>query len=113
MPTTTETTSRIADNAAQTADNAIKATQRATNGALDGLSNTVHRAAEQASALAQRSLDSAREGSQKIRARVQDASDSTVGYIKEEPFKAVLIAAATGAALMALVSLVSRSRRHD
>jgi hypothetical protein len=36
-----------------------------------------------------------------------------VGYIKDEPVKAMLIAAATGAALMALVGLVSRSRSAD
>jgi ElaB/YqjD/DUF883 family membrane-anchored ribosome-binding protein len=126
MPTTTptETSNRIADAAAQSADQAIKSTQRVANGALDGLSNTVkdlhdqatpllNRAAEQASALAHRSLESAREGTQKIRSQVQHASESTAGYIKEEPFKAVLIAAATGAALMALISLVSRSRHHD
>ena len=35
--------------------------------------------------------------------------DKTVGYIKEEPVKAMLIAAAAGAALMALVALLGRS----
>ena len=111
--TTNDATKNIADSAAQSADQAITATQRATNSALDSLSSTVNRAAEQASALAHRSLESAREGTQKIRSQVQNASDSTVGYIKDEPFKAVLIAAATGAALMALVSLLARSRRSD
>jgi ElaB/YqjD/DUF883 family membrane-anchored ribosome-binding protein len=33
-----------------------------------------------------------------------------VQYVRAEPVKAVLIAAATGAALMALVGLMSRSR---
>lgn len=41
------------------------------------------------------------------------ATDSTVSYIKDEPVKAMLIAAATGAALAALMSLLSRSRRGD
>jgi hypothetical protein len=35
-----------------------------------------------------------------------------VAYIRDEPVKAMLIAAATGAALMALINLVSRSRHH-
>ena len=39
------------------------------------------------------------------------AQDTTVGYIKDEPVKSMLIAAATGAALMALVSMMSRSGR--
>ena len=34
------------------------------------------------------------------------ASDLTVNYIKDEPVKSILIAAATGAALMGLVSLM-------
>jgi ElaB/YqjD/DUF883 family membrane-anchored ribosome-binding protein len=41
------------------------------------------------------------------------ATDSTVNYIKDEPLKAMLIAAATGAALMALMALLNRSRQSD
>lgn len=41
--------------------------------------------------------------------KTQHAADSTTHYIREEPIKSVLIAAATGAVLMALVGLVSRS----
>ncbi len=40
---------------------------------------------------------------------VEHANESTTRYIKEEPLKAVLIAAATGAALMALLNLVCRA----
>ena len=46
----------------------------------------------------------------KTRDRAAKVSDNTVGYIKDEPMKSMLIAAATGAALMALVSLVTRNR---
>jgi hypothetical protein len=48
-----------------------------------------------------------------LRDKALRASDNTVGYIKDEPVKAMLIAAATGAALMALVSLITRSHRAD
>ena len=41
----------------------------------------------------------------------QRAADSAVGYVKDEPIKAMLIAAATGALLMGLVALLSRSSR--
>jgi ElaB/YqjD/DUF883 family membrane-anchored ribosome-binding protein len=34
----------------------------------------------------------------------------TVAYVKDEPIKAMLIAAATGALLMGLITLISRSR---
>ena len=111
----------IADHAAQSADNAIKSTQRATNNAFNSLSGTVqdireqaapllNRATEQASALAQRGIDSVRDTSQQLRDTARRASDSTVGYIRDEPVKSMLIAAATGAGLMALVSLMGRSR---
>ena len=49
---------------------------------------------------------------QSLRDSADAASNRTVGYIKDEPVKAVLIAAATGAALMALLSLVSHARHR-
>lgn len=116
-----EQSNSLADEAAQSVDQAIKSTQRVANEALDSLAGTVqdmrqqaapllNRAAEQASALAQRGVDSVRDTSQQLRDKAVRASDSTVNYIKDEPVKAMLIAAATGAALMALVSLMSHSR---
>ena len=113
----------LVDQAARSADNAIRSTQRATNDALDSLAGTVqdvrneatpllNRASEQASALAQRGVNAVRDSSQQLRDRAVRATDSTVMYIKDEPLKAMLIAAATGAALMALVGLLSRSRHR-
>ena len=112
--------SPLVDQAALSADNAIRSTQRAANNALDGLAGTVqdvrqqvtpmiNRATEQASALAQRGMDAVRETSQQVRERAVRVSDGTVGYIRDEPVKSVLIAAATGAVLMALVGLMGRS----
>lgn len=119
----TEQTNGLVDQAAQAADNAIKATQRLANGGLDGLAGSVqdarhqvapllNRASEQAGALAQRSVSALRDGAQGLRDRATRATDTTVMYIKDEPLKAMLIAAATGAALMALVGMLSRSRRQ-
>jgi ElaB/YqjD/DUF883 family membrane-anchored ribosome-binding protein len=65
---------------------------------------------EQASAMAHHGMDSVRDTSHLLRAKAEHAADTTVNYIKEEPVKVVLIAAAAGAALLALVSLVARSR---
>jgi ElaB/YqjD/DUF883 family membrane-anchored ribosome-binding protein len=119
--THTDQPNSLADKAAQSADNAIKSTQRVANAALDSLADTVqdvrhqaapllNRASEQASALMQRGVDSVRDTSQRLRDNALRVSDSTVTYIKDEPVKAMLIAAATGAALMALISLMTRSR---
>ncbi|MBX3623454.1 MAG: hypothetical protein KF892_00460 [Rhizobacter sp.] len=121
-PTATATT--VADQAAGKADQAIRSTQRMANDALDGLSDSVNsassrvsplinRATEQATAFAQKSVDAVRQTSQQLRDKAMHASDTTASYIRNDPIKSVLIAAATGAALMALVSLVTRSRHHD
>jgi len=98
--------------------------EKAAGQALDHLAGTVddlrqeaapllHRAADKASAFAHRGVDAVLEGSHQLRDRARQAGDVTVGYIKDEPVKSMLIAAATGAALMALVGLISRSRSHD
>jgi ElaB/YqjD/DUF883 family membrane-anchored ribosome-binding protein len=119
--TTTEESNRLVDQAAHSADEAIRATKTYANHALDGVSGAVnevrHQAApllnaasEQVNALAQRGVDAVKDGSQQLRERAQQASDKTAGYISQDPIKAMLIAAATGAALMALIGLMGRSR---
>jgi ElaB/YqjD/DUF883 family membrane-anchored ribosome-binding protein len=112
----------LAGQTAQSADVAVKSTQRAASEALESLVQAAHeirddavapllnRAAEQASAFATRGVDAVRQGSQQVRARAQQASLSTVNYVKGEPVKAMLIAAATGAALLAIVRLLTRPR---
>jgi ElaB/YqjD/DUF883 family membrane-anchored ribosome-binding protein len=115
-----EKSTNLIDQATQTADQAIKSTQQAANEALESLADAVHdlqhqaapmlgRATDQVSALAHRGVDSVRETSHQLRLKATHASDNTVNYIKDEPIKSILIAAATGAALMALISLISRA----
>ena len=70
----------------------------------------LERASTHISNLAHDGIDAVRGGSRHLRDSAQQASKQTVGYIRQEPVKAMLMAAATGAALMALVSLVTRSR---
>jgi ElaB/YqjD/DUF883 family membrane-anchored ribosome-binding protein len=114
----------LVDQATQSADQMIKSTQRATNSAFDGLVEGVQelrgsaapmldQASERAASLAQRSLDAIRNGSQQLRDTARNTRAGTVHYVRHEPVKAMLIAAATGAALMALVTLASRSRSSD
>jgi ElaB/YqjD/DUF883 family membrane-anchored ribosome-binding protein len=86
-----EKSSTIAEQASQSVDQVLKATQ-------------------QVSSMAHRGMDSVRETSHQLRVKADRASENTVSLIRQEPVKSVLIAAATGAALMALVSFVSRSR---
>jgi ElaB/YqjD/DUF883 family membrane-anchored ribosome-binding protein len=114
--------SGYADQAADSANSAIRSTQNVANNTFDRLSDKVedvrsqaapllNRLSSQAEAAARRSADALRETSAQLRDRALQASDTTVGYIKDEPIRAVLIAAATGAALMALIALMSRSSR--
>ena len=118
---TLEQSNGLVDQVAQTADNAIRSTQHLANSALDSLAGSVqdarheaapllNRAGEQASALAQRGVNAVRDSSLRLRDSAVQAKDGAVLYIKDEPLKSMLIAAAAGAALMALVGLLSRSR---
>lgn len=105
-----EEPSSLADHAAESATHAIHSTQRVANQALDSVTASVQDLRHQASVLAQRGANSVRDSSKQLRDKAQRASDNTLNYIKDEPIKSVLIAAATGAALMALISLMASSR---
>ncbi len=113
----------LADKAASKADGALDATRRAANTALDSLHEAVEdlhdevpgalsRAAAQADRLARKSIDLARDASSEVRTRVLRATDQTADYIKGDPLKSVLIAAATGAVLAAVIGLLARSDRR-
>ena len=110
----------LADKANQSAQDAIKSTQGLVSDALNDLSGradnlrndakpVIDRVGRQASAIAQRSADAIRERSQQLRDTALQASDRAVDYIRDEPVRSVLMAAATGAALMGLVALLARS----
>jgi len=114
----------LLDPASRTVDQAIRSSQHAASAALDGMAESVQalrrelgpligRTADEASTLTHRGMDAVKEASHQVRARAEHASESTVSYIRAEPVKATLIAAATGAALMGIVCLMSRSHgRH-
>lgn len=113
----------LTEQANKTAQDAIKATQGMVSDALNDLTGRVQdlrddtlpaleRVSRQASKLAQRSADLVRDSSQQLRDSARQASDRTVGYIRDEPVRSVLLAAAAGAALMALVALMARSRDY-
>jgi len=118
-----EQSNNFSGEAVQSADQAKKSTASLANDGIGSLSDTLkdirqqaapmlNRTTEQASELAQRGVDSVLDTSHQLKEKALRASHNSVNYIKEEPVKSMLIAAATGAALMALVSLVSRSRDH-
>ncbi len=93
-----------------------------TRQALDGVAASAQRARDEAmprlDAAADRAdavIDSAshrvRDAAESLRGRAQQATNSAQAYVKEQPMKSVLWAAAGGAALMALASLALRNTR--
>ena len=111
----------LLDQTSESADRASRSGRRYANEALDQVSATlsdtrsrmrpvVDRVTTHAGDYARRSMDAMRDSSSRLREGAYRASDNTVGYIKDEPVKSILVAAAAGAALMALVSYLSRSR---
>jgi ElaB/YqjD/DUF883 family membrane-anchored ribosome-binding protein len=79
----------------------------------DSVAPLIDDASEQANELAQRVVEVIRESTQQLQAKASNASALTRAYIRDEPVKSLLIAAATGAGLMALLSFSLRSRHRD
>jgi ElaB/YqjD/DUF883 family membrane-anchored ribosome-binding protein len=111
----------VIDQTTESADHAIQAAQRVAADALDSLANALQAlraqaeplldgVADETSAVVHRGMNALHDRSRHLRASARQASDSTVGYIQHEPVKSMLIAAATGAALMGLVSLMRNPR---
>ena len=116
--------STLAEQATHSAEHAIDSGQRVAAAGLDSLSSNVQdirhqaspmieRASERVSDLVHRGTSRVRGATHQLQERAHKVSNSTVNYVRDEPVKSVLIAAATGAALVAVASLVRRARaRH-
>lgn len=113
------TADRLSGRAGYAFDDTLDATQRAARRSLERLSDgademrdqfapRLQRWAGQASELARRSGEAMRHGSERLRDGALHASDRTVGYVRHEPVKSMLIAIAAGAALVALAGLLGR-----
>ena len=120
----TTTPSQFVQGAADSADQAVDQIDKAAQEVHNNLANSAHKAvngakpvmerlAKDAESIARRGLETARDTSRQLRERAAQASDTTVKYIQDEPVKAMLIAAAAGAALVTVISLLSRSRQRD
>jgi len=90
------TITNVADRVARSADSALHTTQAATNKAFDRLSGKV---------------ESLRVSAHPLVDKVAARADQAGLYVQDQPVKSLLIAAAAGAALITLLSWVTRSRR--
>jgi len=112
--------STAADKAAEAVKDGVRTTEQGLNTAANSVAGKVNQlrdqaapALERASAKAQeigrKGMDALTDASNQIRDRALQASDAAVSYAKEEPIKALLVAAGAGALLMGLLALMVRS----
>lgn len=117
------TPSQLSESASHAVGQAAEHVEHASREACDQLADKAHQAvdaakpvvdrwARDAESIARRGVDAARETSRDLRERVSRASDSAAAYVKDEPVKAMLIAAAAGAVLVTAISWLSRSNRR-
>jgi ElaB/YqjD/DUF883 family membrane-anchored ribosome-binding protein len=74
-------------------------------------SRASHNAMEKVAAVAHERRDEAAPAVDRMRRSLAQASDRTVGYVRDEPVRTVLMAAAAGAVLYAMVRLFN-GRHH-
>ena len=119
--TAPEFASDLADRAANKAEQALQsgkrmgsdvaqAVQSGIDGLREGVPSAISRATAQAEDLTRRGIERARQASATVREQATRVSDQTVGYIKDEPVKAVLAAAAVGAIAALLIGWLGRTR---
>jgi ElaB/YqjD/DUF883 family membrane-anchored ribosome-binding protein len=118
---TTDTSRRMADQAAARLNDGIDATRDAIDSGLDSAQSGVNsmraeipaklgQAASEIERIARLGMERAMDACHTVKERVDSASESTVSYVRKEPVKSVLIAAASGAVLMGALSLWARIR---
>lgn len=109
--------------AAPAAGSTIRDAQRGATAVVDQLADgaqalqmqgagAVERVTQRFDALAHQGAQLLQDRAQRVLDRAHDASHQTRDYIERQPLKSVLMAAAAGAALMALASLFVRSGRR-
>lgn len=101
-----------AEQAVETSQQAVNDAAIAVNEGLDDLRSSSEsaliRAAAQADELTRRGLAQARHASSVVREKAQVTGDRTISYIRDEPVKALFIAAAAGALLALMLGRRSR-----
>lgn len=109
--------------AADSASTLIEKTRDGAASALDTLADKVEtartesgsalHAADRIESMHTRGVAACRDTGAKVREQACVKRDQAVGYIRSEPGKSVLMAAAAGAALVGLIGAMSSRRRRD
>lgn len=99
------------DTVARQAHENINGGSQAAHRLIDEAAPVIDRLTARAQDMAKSGQDWLHDNSERVRSGVARASDRTVGYVRDEPVRSVLAAAAVGAVVYALARLLL-SRRH-
>lgn len=112
----------VVDKAADKAQGGIRDAQQAAKEAGAGLSSKVEalrsdadtvlaKTVNRAQSMGRQSLDAVSDAAQRARDVYTETSDSVISYTRENPVKALLLAAASGALVLSLLHAIKFSRR--
>lgn len=110
----------ISDDVVQSADKALESTRNFANDSIDKAGNKVRELRQdvdplveqitaRAQELANRGIEYASDAKYKAQQRLSQYADATGRYVADQPVRSVLIAAATGAAIAALILIATRN----
>ncbi len=101
------------NTAQRMAHNGIEAVSDSLGQAQNDTRNAARNLAHETEWMAQRSMDALRSGAHQLQHQATHLKNTAVHYVQQEPVKALLTAAAVGAALMAALRVISRWRKSD
>ena len=124
MSATPKTASELADEYRQAAQDTVESTrayaQNAVNAAGEKVRDfrreaepSMEQIAARVQQAVQRGIDSATQTSARAQRRMEEAAEMTGRYIADQPVRSVLLAAAAGAAITALIMLATRRSDED
>jgi ElaB/YqjD/DUF883 family membrane-anchored ribosome-binding protein len=103
-------TGNFANSGQALADKAADKVQSGIRDALADAGPALRKAAVRGQFIGKQGMDAVSDAAQRAREIASDASDSIISYTKENPLKALMIAAASGALLLGLIKLAKSSR---
>jgi ElaB/YqjD/DUF883 family membrane-anchored ribosome-binding protein len=112
MSIRTASTQPLSQSVASSIDQVANGAEHAVHSVRDRIAPAATRLASQAEDFAHRGIDAVRERSGQLRERATYAGERGTQYVRDQPMKSVLIAAAAGALIVALLSLGRSGRTY-
>ncbi len=109
-PATDTQTAAAIENTRDLVNNGLDTLESGIEKLREAAPSVLSRAAAQVEDITRRSMERARETTTQVKHQMVKAGDRSVDYIRDEPVKSVLMAAAAGAAMVALIGWLSRPR---